>query len=148
MRHRGFTLVELVVIIMIIGVIAVFASSRFASQDTFESRGYYDELVSATRFAQRYAVASGCTVRINIAATTYSLTTQDATCGIGTPVQSPSGGNFAATAPTGVSVTAGAASYDFDASGSVNAGGSVTVSGGGTVLTFSITSGSGFVNTP
>lgn len=148
MRARGFTLIELVVIMLIIGMLAVFASGRFANQDVFETRGYYDELVSATRFAQRYAVASGCTVRINIAATTYSLATQDATCGIGTPVQSPSGGGFAGNAPAGVGVTAGASSYDFDASGGVNAGGSITVSGGGATLTFSITPGSGFVNTP
>lgn len=146
--YRGFTLIELIVIMTIIGVLAVIATGRFANESSFGARGYYDELSSAARFAQRYAIASGCTVQINIAATTYALTTQDATCGAGTNVQAPAGGNFSGTAPAGVSVTAGAGNYVYDAYGDVAAGGTVTVSGGGTALSFAITADTGFVDLP
>lgn len=146
----GFTLIELVVIMTIIGVLAIYASGRFTDQDSFDARGYYDELVSATRFAQRYAVSSGCSVQINIAMSNYSLTTQDATCGFGTSVQSPSGNNFSGTAPGGVTVTGGTGNYLFDAHGNVSTTGNttVTVAGGGSSLSFVITGVSGFVNMP
>lgn len=145
---RGFTTIELVVIIMIIGVLAVFASGRLSQPDTFEARGYYDELVSATRYAQRYAVTSGCTVQIAINANNYALSTQDANCGFGTGVQRPDGGAFSAGVPAGVLVTSGIGNYLFDAHGNVNSGGNVTITGGGTSHSFTITPVSGFINTP
>ncbi|HEX6929525.1 MAG TPA: GspH/FimT family pseudopilin [Gammaproteobacteria bacterium] len=147
---NGFTLVELVVIVLVLGILAMVASARFADQKSFEARGYYDELVSATRFAQRHAVSSGCTVRIDILASTYALTTQDSICGFGTAIQSPSGSVFSGTAPAGVTVTGGTGSYLFDARGNVGTAvdTTVTVAGGGSSLSFVITGISGFVNTP
>ena len=146
--NTGFTFIELIVIVMILGVLALAVSGRFAERAAFDARGYFDQLVAATRYAQRYAVASGCTVRIEINADSHALTTQDAICGFGTVVQSPAGGAFTGNAPSGVSVTAGAGSYDFDARGNVSAGGGVTVAGGGNAISFTITPGSGFVVTP
>lgn len=141
----GFTLVELVVILLIVGVLAVSATARLGDIDQFGARGFGDELVSATRFAQRYAVASGCTVRITINAGGYSITTQDAVCGFGTAVQAPGGSAFVGAAPSGVSVVAGTGSYDFSATGDTGAGGVVNVQGGGSNVTFTITAASGFV---
>jgi len=145
-RCRGFTLIELVVIMVLIGVLAVFSIGRFADRSSFEARGYYDELTAATRYAQRYAVASGCTVRITIdGAGNYSLSTQDAVCGVGTSVQGPDGSTFSGAAPSGVSVSPLNTSFDFDALGATGAGGMVQVQGGGSTHSFTITAGSGFV---
>lgn len=153
MRHKrtsyGFSLIELIVIIMIVGVLAVVAVPRFKGTNDFRARGYVDELVSAVRFAQRYAVASGCIVQIQINALNYSLTTQDADCGFGTSVLAPTGGNFAGTVPNGVTVTGGAGPHSFDALGDLAAGGgTVTVQGGGSTYSFMITPVTGFVDTP
>lgn len=151
---RGFTLIELTVILVIVGVLAVFASSRFTTNDSFQARGYHDELVAATRFAQRYAVASGCGVQIDIQSTSYALTvsnTATATCpGAGNPVQGPTGENFSGTAPTGVTTGGATGAYVFDALGDVDTGtdSAITVSGGGTSLGFVIRGGSGFVDLP
>lgn len=151
---RGFALIELVVIIVIIGILAVFAAGRFTNEESFSARGYYDELVSATRFAQRYAVASGCTVRIQINASDYAVTTQHANCGFGTNVQAPTGGNLAGTAPGGISVTSGTGNYYFNAAGDTvdnlgnpGPGGAVQVQGSGSTLLFTVTAVSGFVAT-
>ncbi|HEX7047361.1 MAG TPA: GspH/FimT family pseudopilin [Gammaproteobacteria bacterium] len=152
MRQLGFTLIELVVIMTIIGVLAVFASGRFADENTFEARGYYDEMIVAARFAQRYAIASGCETRFNIEADGgYSVTLANPcqSSAAGTPVQRPDGADFSRPVPPGgVTVTSGAFSAIYDAHGDVSAGGTVSVSGGGAALSFDITAGSGFVNTP
>lgn len=147
-HERGFTIIELVVIIIIIGVLAVFATGRFANDTSFQTRGYFDELLSATRFAQRYAVASGCDVQIQIAGDySYALTTQDAICGVGTAVQGPGGGAFGGAAPAGVTATVG--THRFDARGALIAGGGVVqVSDGSSTHAFTITSNTGYVAAP
>jgi len=74
--NAGFTVVELVVVIVIIAVLGAIAGPRFFNNSTFDERAYYDEFVSALRYAQKVAVASGCSVQVDITATTYSLMQQ------------------------------------------------------------------------
>lgn len=54
---RGFTLVELVVTMIVLGVLAVAILPRFADRDAFESRGFHDETLALLRYAQKSAVA-------------------------------------------------------------------------------------------
>ena len=42
MRPSGFTLVELIVTLVILGIIAVVAIPRFTARNSFDSRGFYD----------------------------------------------------------------------------------------------------------
>ncbi len=56
--QRGFTLVELVVVISIVAVLATVGSSRFASPSPFAGRATAEQLASALRTAHRLAVAS------------------------------------------------------------------------------------------
>lgn len=55
--EAGFTLIELIVIMIILGVLAVAILPRFASTEGFESRGFRDETVALLRYAQKSAVA-------------------------------------------------------------------------------------------
>ncbi len=151
---RGFTLTELVVIIMIIGVLAVTATARFGSSDAFLARGYSDELAAAARYAQRYAVASNCRVRFALSGAGYTVRMESAPCNSGVAsytvdLQDPTGTTFAGSTPSGVTLTAGANNYDYDAYGDLVApggGGTVTTSGGGSSASFVIEAGSGYVN--
>jgi MSHA pilin protein MshC len=110
-RPNGFTLVELIATLIIIALIAVVGGSRFFDINVFRASGFYDETISAVRYAQKLAVETHCEVRVNITATGYALfsAANAAGCGSGTyntPVADPSGNaaNFARTAPSGVTL--------------------------------------------
>lgn len=149
----GFTVVELTVVIVIIGVLGAIAMPRFFDNRTFAERGYYEELVAAMRYAQKAAVASGCPVRFVLNASDYQADQQLALAGRcdpsdaswATPVRLADGAVLAATAPTGV--TAGpAASWRFDALGRTDLGTDLAVNVGPYSLT--VEAASGYVDTP
>ncbi|TAM43938.1 MAG: MSHA biogenesis protein MshC [Gammaproteobacteria bacterium] len=53
----AFTIVELVIIILVIGILSVVALPRFFTTSDFEARGYYDTVMNTLRYAQRTAIA-------------------------------------------------------------------------------------------
>ena len=60
MRHpceSGFTLVELVVILIVTGILAVAVVPRFFGNE-FEERGFHDGIKAALQHARHMAVAS------------------------------------------------------------------------------------------
>jgi len=64
--QKGFTLTELVIVIVIIGALAAAAIPRFINTQEFESRGFYEEVLSALRYAQKMAVGTGCNIQFTI----------------------------------------------------------------------------------
>lgn len=76
-KHRGFTLVETVMVIVIAGLLAVYALPRFFNQGNFDNRGFYTELLSAVRYTQQLAVAINCNTQIAITPGGYEVTIDD-----------------------------------------------------------------------
>lgn len=74
--NAGFTVIELVLVIVIVAVLGAIAGPRFFDNATFDERAFHDELVASLRYAQKVAVASGCPVQVDITSTSYSLTQQ------------------------------------------------------------------------
>lgn len=59
---RGFTLVELIMVLVVLGVLAVYAAPRlFDSKDVY-ARGFHDETLGYLRYAQKTAIAQRRTV--------------------------------------------------------------------------------------
>jgi len=65
-RPHGFTIVELVAVIVITGIIAAIAAPRFIGRDAFDARGAYGTLTSALRYAQKTAIAQRTNVFVNV----------------------------------------------------------------------------------
>jgi MSHA pilin protein MshC len=69
-REHGFTIVELVAVMVITGIIAAVAAPRFIGVDAFDARGSYGTLVSALRYAQKTAIAQRRNIFVNVNTTT------------------------------------------------------------------------------
>jgi len=69
-RHhqRGFTLIELVMVMVLLGVLSVYAVPRVFNTKDFYARGFHDETLSLIRYAQKTAVAQRRTVCVNLTA--------------------------------------------------------------------------------
>ncbi len=107
--QKAFTLVELVVTLIIVGLLAAVAVPRFFDLQPFATRGFSDEVVAAFRYAHKYAIATGCSVQVTIVPNQYQLLRPAAAANcnggpFGPLVLNPAGGNFTGTAPTGVTL--------------------------------------------
>jgi len=58
LKSRGFTLIELIAIMIIVGIMAVVALPRMSALSGFNERGLHDKLKASLQFARKTAVAS------------------------------------------------------------------------------------------
>jgi len=70
---RGFTLIELVAVMVIAGLLATFAVNRFFQRDTFDVRSASDQVASIVRYGQKLAVAQNRPVYVRINAKSMAL---------------------------------------------------------------------------
>jgi MSHA pilin protein MshC len=130
--QRGFTMIELVVTMIVIGILAVAVLPKFADQSIFQDRGFQDETKSSLRFAQKSAVAQRRNVCVALNATGVVLTIDtgtpaDGTCDVALTLPStPNGG-------TGLSPSVG--SFKFQPLGDTDQSANITVTIAGAAIT-------------
>jgi MSHA pilin protein MshC len=92
MRARGFTLVEMIVTLIIVGILAAVAIPRFYDRQTFDTRAFTDQARSMLGYAQKLAVAQNRNVFVRLNGTSIALCFDDA-CTAANRAVSPSGQN-------------------------------------------------------
>lgn len=151
-RFSGFSLIELIAVILLLGILSVFALGRLSNSDQFAVKGFFDDTVNAVRFAQKLAVSTGCDVQVNMTAAGYELR-QSGTCAaddFSTIVDNPvNRSNLYQNRSTGFSVSP-ATSIVFNARGVLDSGSNIsyTVTGGGSSFAFTVYGQTGLVDVP
>lgn len=107
-RARGFTMIELVTVIVLVGILAAFAAPRFMQNEAFDARTFTDQNLNMLRYAQKLAIAQGRPVFVVLGAERIALCFA-AACGTANRVLAPAGTNSRSTA-TAVQCT-GAATW-------------------------------------
>ena len=150
---RGFTQVELIVVIVIAGLLAAVAMPRFVSPRDFHERGFYDEVLSAARYAQKLAIATGCEVQFSVSGGAYALNQRAINCTTGAftrividPGTLDATTTFAGTAPSDVTLSMTASPVVFDALGRTTDGVTRNVTVGAKM--FQIIGATGYAQTP
>jgi len=152
----GFTLVELIVILVILGIVSVAVLPRFVGRLAFDTRGAFDGVAAALRFARQQAVAQRRQVCVAVTAGGLAITRAQAVppavCN-GTALINPAdGAAYVLNMPNGVAIvgsggTALPATIVFDALGQPNATAGLCVNGDGSFC-LTVNAVSGYVSVP
>ena len=92
-RERGFTLVELITVMILVGIISVTLLSRLGSVNSANIQAGRDDLIAALFFAQQTAMARS-NIQLIITASSVSVTENDVPIKVhaqGYPLAFPSG---------------------------------------------------------
>lgn len=132
-ESRGFTLIELVMVIVLAGILAVFVGPKLFNSDDFNARGFHDETLALLRYAHKSAIAQRrpvcVTFGVKSAAVTIDADRNSATGANGceTGLTGVKGG--AITARGAIQYAATPSSLVFDGLGQPGSGQTIQVAG-------------------
>lgn len=147
---RGFTLIELVMVLILIGILSIAIIPRFTSKNAFDARGYFDQSISMVRYAQKLAIAQRRDVFVNITNSRICLTyAVDTLCAGSVPanqVLNPAKLDwFKADAPAGMNFAV-ASAFSFNALGQASSGQLINFTGDGVTTAITVESETGYVH--
>lgn len=135
---KGFTLVELIITLILVGVLAVAVLPRFADRSDFQNRGFQDETRSLLRYAQKSAIAQRRNVCVTFSDTGVNLT-------IDTDTPADGNCNSALALPSapkgGTGLTYSVASFKFQPLGDTDQATNITATIAGTNITVDFKTG-------
>lgn len=145
---HGFTIIEMIAILLIIGVLSAVAISKVSATDTYSLTSEVETLKAHLRFAQARAMSHEDSWGISLATDSYTLLKNGTTA----PYKLPNENSATHTFQNGVSKTSGATIVVFDKWGRpVDTLGNpvtdpipITLSGSHTI-TFTVTKNTGFI---
>ncbi|MCC7546778.1 MAG: hypothetical protein IT532_03345 [Burkholderiales bacterium] len=141
---RGFTLVEMIVLVIVLAVLAVVVLPRFSATRDFDTLAFHDRVLAAVRYAQKVAVAQNAAVYVVTGGNALSLCF-DVGCTVA--LADPAAAQpLALAAPVGTTLTSSAGSFSFDGLGRPSAGPVTFTVGGTPTRTFTVEQETGHVH--
>lgn len=140
-HQRGFTLTELIMVIVVLGILAVFAAPRMFNTGDFYARGFHDETLALLRYAQKSAIAQRRTVCVTFTTTSATLTiaATAATASCAGNLVGPKGESPATIAArSGVTYHSQPADFTFDGLGQSSTGQTINVDSNGTTISLAV----------
>lgn len=148
-RIKGFTLLEMIVVLMLIGILAIAVAPRLNNINAFQARGFHDETLALLRYAQQSAISHRRTVCATFTSSSATLTI--ASVGGATNCDSnlvgPRGETPAAvTAKSGISYASAPSSFRFNALGQPSFSTSQTIQVSGITQVITVEAETGYVH--
>lgn len=133
-------------VLVLVGVLAVFAAPRLFNSTDFYARGFHDETLALLRYAQKTAIAQRRTVCVSFTINSASLKVDnDSNAGCEANLAGPRGETPGGiSARSGVSYSAQPSAMSFDALGRSSLGQTIAVQGVGRSIT--VEAGTGYVH--
>lgn len=133
----GYTLLEVVVVLVIVGILAAVLGPRFMGTSEFTGQTTADKLLMAARYAETLAQNQGVTTSLTVGASTFSVTQN----GVAVADPTLSSASFVTPIPANVSISP-QTSVSFsrtESSASVTTPVTFTVAGSGPAVTVWVT---------
>lgn len=111
LKQKGFTFIELIIVLTILGLLSSVGLSKFSSTSSFKERGFTDETLTSLRYAHKLATTSGCHVSVVLNNTNLKLSRwpacKPADHSVATSlIRNPNNsGGFSKATPAGISVS-------------------------------------------
>ncbi|MBU1395821.1 MAG: hypothetical protein KKE84_06720 [Gammaproteobacteria bacterium] len=112
-------MVELILVMVIAGILAAVAVPRMVGRNSFDTRGFADQLAATVRFAQKLAVSQRRDVSVHLTANDATLCYSALVpCAAASQAPGPGGEKpYTVSAPGGVAIASPVAVLTFDAGG-------------------------------
>lgn len=148
---QGFSLIELVVTMLIIGIMAVAILPRWRGNSGFDERAFRDRVVAGLRYAQKSAIATRRTTCATFSAAPASVSFRVSTnngaanCAVGAALVGHDANPLVVTAPNGVSFAALPADIVFDGGGRAGSAATISITGLNATLAITVEAETGYV---
>jgi MSHA pilin protein MshC len=146
-NDKGFTMVELIVVMLLVGILGAIGAARFFSRTGFDVAAFADQSAAMLRYAQKLAIAQNRPVFVQASAQGLGLCYASATpCGVADRVIAPAGANSGSTGTRAFCTAGGSYAPAWDCEG-VPGGATMTLNPSGAASFFFNGLGRPFVST-
>lgn len=142
-KQTGFTLIELIMVIVILGILSASIAPKFAEKSTYAEHAFFSDTLNAIRYAQKLAVTTGCNVKFSVSSNSYTIARRGTPASSSCPTvgnayslsvpQPSSGASIYSGSETDVTLTSTVSPFYFDPLGTASDNVTLTINGTKTI---------------